>query len=199
MGHTYLALVVRHRPLRLDSLAGEMAAALPQLLQMWRGGAARLPPARHVARLAVGEGALAPPVGRRLRDLVGLGEGAAAARGGAHRGAAPATLAVLGGRDHEGVELVLVEGLGDQHGLQDVELTAGAERTVGELCGSEEERSDDTPRMGRLFQNGQGEWTKLATSVCGLRRDRMEQGPTGPRAGRSKFLLSSGGAGGGYY
>jgi len=27
----------------------------------------------------------------------------------------------------------------------------------------------------------------------------MEQGPTEPHAGRSTFLLSSGGAGGGYY
>ena len=41
--------------------------------------------------------------------------------------------------------------------------------------------------------------TRLATSICQLRHDRMEQGPTEPHAGRSTFLLSSGGAGGGYY
>ena len=41
--------------------------------------------------------------------------------------------------------------------------------------------------------------TRLATSVCQLRHDRMEQGPTEPHAGRGTFLLSSGGAGGGYY
>ena len=41
--------------------------------------------------------------------------------------------------------------------------------------------------------------TRLATSVCQLRHDRMGQGPTEPHAGRSTFLLSSGGAGGGYY
>ena len=40
---------------------------------------------------------------------------------------------------------------------------------------------------------------RLATGVCRLRHDRMEQGPTEPHAGRSTFLLSSGGAGGGYY
>ena len=37
---------------------------------------------------------------------------------------------------------------------------------------------------------------RLATSVCRLRHDRMGQGPTEPHAGRSTFLLSSGGAGG---
>ena len=37
---------------------------------------------------------------------------------------------------------------------------------------------------------------RLATSVCRLRHDRMEQGPTEPHAGRSTFLRSSGGAGG---
>ena len=40
--------------------------------------------------------------------------------------------------------------------------------------------------------------TRLAASVC-LRHGQMEQGPTEPHAGRSTFLLSSGGAGGGYY
>ena len=39
---------------------------------------------------------------------------------------------------------------------------------------------------------------RLATSVCQLRHDRMEQGPTQPQTGRSTFLLSSGGAVGGY-
>ena len=41
--------------------------------------------------------------------------------------------------------------------------------------------------------------TRLATSICRLRHDQMEQGPTEPQAGCSTFLLSSGGAGGGYY
>ena len=40
---------------------------------------------------------------------------------------------------------------------------------------------------------------RLATSVCWLRHDPMEQGPTEPHAGRSTFLLSSGSAEGGYY
>ena len=40
---------------------------------------------------------------------------------------------------------------------------------------------------------------RLATSICQLRYDPMEQGPTEPHAGRSTFLLSSGGVGGGYY
>ena len=37
---------------------------------------------------------------------------------------------------------------------------------------------------------------RLATSVCQLRHDPMEQGPTEPHGGRSTFLLGSGGAGG---
>ena len=41
-----------------------------------------------------------------------------------------------------------------------------------------------------------GQQTRPATSVCQLRHDRMEQGPTEPHAGRGTFLLSSGGAGG---
>ena len=41
--------------------------------------------------------------------------------------------------------------------------------------------------------------TRLATNICQPRHDPMEQGPTEPHAGRSTFLLSSGGAGGGYY
>ena len=40
--------------------------------------------------------------------------------------------------------------------------------------------------------------TRLATSVCPLRHDQMGQGPTEPHTGHSTFLLSSGGAGGGY-
>ena len=40
---------------------------------------------------------------------------------------------------------------------------------------------------------------RRAASVCRLRHDQMEQGPTEPHAGRSTFLLSSGGAGGGYF
>ena len=38
--------------------------------------------------------------------------------------------------------------------------------------------------------------SRLAASVCQLRHDRMEEGPTEPHTGRSTFLLSSGGAGG---
>ena len=41
--------------------------------------------------------------------------------------------------------------------------------------------------------------TRFATSVRRLRHDPMEQGPTEPHTGRSTFLLSSGGVGGGYY
>ena len=41
--------------------------------------------------------------------------------------------------------------------------------------------------------------SRLAATVCQLRHDPMEQRPTEPHAGRSTFLLSSGGAGGGYY
>ena len=37
---------------------------------------------------------------------------------------------------------------------------------------------------------------RLATRVCQIRRDQMEECPTEPRARRSTFLLSSGGAGG---
>ena len=45
----------------------------------------------------------------------------------------------------------------------------------------------------RLSQEG---GVRLATSVCQLRHDQMEQGPTEPQSERSTFLLSSGGAGG---
>ena len=38
-----------------------------------------------------------------------------------------------------------------------------------------------------------------AASVRPLRHDQMEQGPTEPHAGRGTFVLSSGGAGSGYY
>ena len=41
--------------------------------------------------------------------------------------------------------------------------------------------------------------TRLGTSVGHLRHDPMEQGPTEPHAGRGMLLLSSGGAGGGYF
>ena len=41
--------------------------------------------------------------------------------------------------------------------------------------------------------------SRLATSICRLRHDQTEQGPTEPHAGRGTFLPSSGGAGGGYY
>ena len=44
-----------------------------------------------------------------------------------------------------------------------------------------------------------GVGNRRATGVCQLRHDRMEQGPTQLRTGCSTFLLSSGGAGGGYY
>ena len=40
---------------------------------------------------------------------------------------------------------------------------------------------------------------RFATSIYQLRHDQMEQGPTEPHAGHSTFLLSSRGAGGGYY
>ena len=36
---------------------------------------------------------------------------------------------------------------------------------------------------------------RIATSVCQLGHDQMEQGPTEPHIGRSMFLLGSGGAG----
>ena len=41
--------------------------------------------------------------------------------------------------------------------------------------------------------------TRLGTSVCRLRHNQMEQGPTEPHAGCSTFLLSSSGRGGEYY
>ena len=41
--------------------------------------------------------------------------------------------------------------------------------------------------------------SRVATSVRQLRHDQMEQGPTEAHAGRSTFLLSFGGARGGYY
>ena len=52
-------------------------------------------------------------------------------------------------------------------------------------------------REARVTQAHPG--TRRATSVCRLRHDPMGQGPTEPHAGRSTFLLSCGGAGGGYY
>ena len=44
-----------------------------------------------------------------------------------------------------------------------------------------------------------GSGGRLTTSVCHLRHDQMEQGLPRPHAGRSRFLLSAGGAEGGYY
>ena len=59
----------------------------------------------------------------------------------------------------------------------------------------------EPPTSGTVSSTGWAKkgWARLATSVCQLRHDQMEQGPTEPHAGRSTFLLSSGGAGGGYY
>ena len=61
-------------------------------------------------------------------------------------------------------------------------------------------------RVGQWKGNGRGVagdggrgQCRLTTSVCQLRHDQIEQGPTEPHTGRSTFLLSSGGAGGGYY
>ena len=48
-------------------------------------------------------------------------------------------------------------------------------------------------------QIGSGIQSRRVTSVRPLRHDRMGQGPTEPHAGRGTFLLSSGGAWGGYY
>ena len=39
----------------------------------------------------------------------------------------------------------------------------------------------------------------IIAETCRLRHHRMGQGPTEPHAGHSTFLLSSSGAGGGYY
>ena len=44
---------------------------------------------------------------------------------------------------------------------------------------------------------GEGERSRFAASICQRRHDRMGQGPTEPRTGRSTFLLSAGGARGG--
>ena len=57
----------------------------------------------------------------------------------------------------------------------------------------------DLRTPGPIPGQGTGGLTRLATSVCRLKQDPMEQGPTELHAGRSTFLLSSGGAGGGYY
>ena len=63
------------------------------------------------------------------------------------------------------------------------------------------------PQHKKFFQGTAHAWlseplskeSRCATSVRQLRHDQTEQGPTEPHAGRSTFLLSSGGAGGGYY
>ena len=55
----------------------------------------------------------------------------------------------------------------------------------------------DLPVVNFVFSHDGGARSRCATSQ--LRHDRMEQGLTEPHTGRSTFLLSSGGAGGGYY
>ena len=75
-------------------------------------------------------------------------------------------------------------------------------RTFIKCCGLSGQRCALWPGVcwGVVLRRGGGVVSpRLATSVCRLRHDRMEQGPTEPHAGRSTFLLSSGGAGGGYY
>ena len=54
-------------------------------------------------------------------------------------------------------------------------------------------------QVGRGGAAGGREGNRLATSICRLRYDQAEQGPTKPHAGRSTFLPSSGGAWGGSY
>ena len=65
------------------------------------------------------------------------------------------------------------------------------------------QRSPNWFGRGQSTAANRGSWglphTRLATSIRQLRHDQMEQGPTEPHAGRSTCLLSSGGAGGGYY
>ena len=56
---------------------------------------------------------------------------------------------------------------------------------------------DDIQVSAEEVRSGE-RWGEVAASVCPLRQNQMEQGPTEPHAGRSTFLLSSGGAGGGY-
>ena len=55
------------------------------------------------------------------------------------------------------------------------------------------------PRGGAWDATVDDPRTDLPLASAGLRHDRMGQGPTEPHAGRSTFLLSSGGAGGGSY
>ena len=52
-------------------------------------------------------------------------------------------------------------------------------------------------RCGGKRQHAATPRGRLATGVCQVRHDRMGQGPTESHAGRSTFLLSSGGAGAG--
>ena len=54
----------------------------------------------------------------------------------------------------------------------------------------------DTPTDPGVQTGHGGGGVTLATSVCGLRHDPMEQGPTEPDTGRGTFLLNSGGAAG---
>ena len=61
---------------------------------------------------------------------------------------------------------------------------------------SAQERPHQTEPRNALKQTSD---TRFATHVRRLRRDRTEQGPTEPHAGRGTFLLSFGGAGGGSY
>ena len=75
----------------------------------------------------------------------------------------------------------------------------------GEMCADDKYSSSF---MGLVPADREGGWPtpptarhpppphRPATSVCRLRDDQMGQGPTEPHAGRSTFLLSSGGAGG---
>ena len=69
------------------------------------------------------------------------------------------------------------------------------------LASEDRSKGQELPQRNREFlqergcRNGVAQ-PRLATTICQLRHDRMEQGPTEPHAGRSTFLLSSGGAGG---
>ena len=66
---------------------------------------------------------------------------------------------------------------------------------------TDRQRDTDNGRTDGRTDRQTASWAqiRLATSVCRPRPDPMEQGPTEPHAGRSTFLLSCGGAGGGYY
>ena len=51
-------------------------------------------------------------------------------------------------------------------------------------------------QLAQLYGSRHAMPCRLATRVGQLGHDQIEQGPTEPHAGRSTFLLSSGGAGG---